>query len=113
MYARLKFMELMAELNESTFEAFFHRLMSARHPEFLDVRTHGRLGDQGSDGFMLHESKLYACYAPPPQTVSATEIRQKIRSDLAKALAQRADQFDTFVFVRPESLDVLFGRERP
>lgn len=97
MYARLKFLELMAELNETTFEAFFHRLMCARYPEFLDVRTHGKLGDQGSDGLMLHESKLYASYAP--QTVSATEIRQKIRSDLAKALEKRADQFNTFVFV--------------
>jgi hypothetical protein len=44
-YARLKFLELMAELNETTFEAFFHRLMCARYPEFLDVRTHGQLPD--------------------------------------------------------------------
>ncbi|MFD3844025.1 ABC-three component system protein [Streptomyces sp. NPDC058642] len=97
MYARLKFLELMAELNETTFEGFFHDLMCVRYPEFLDVRTHGNLGDQGSDGLMLHERKLFACYAP--QTVSATEIRSKIRSDVAKALEKRLGQFDVFVFV--------------
>lgn len=117
MYARLKFLELMAELNETSFETFFHDLMCARYPEFLDVRTHGRLGDQGSDGLMLHEHKLYACYAP--QTVSATEIRKKIDSDLAKALAKRREQFDTFVFVHndrrgmhPEVATVLSEVER-
>ncbi|MGW4784899.1 ABC-three component system protein [Streptomyces sp. NPDC004230] len=97
MYARLKFLELMAELYESAFEDFFHRLMCARYPQFLDVRTHGRLGDQGADGLMLHERKLYACYAP--QTVDAAEIKRKIDSDLAKAIQKRGGQFDRFVFV--------------
>ncbi|OMI40148.1 ABC-three component system protein [Streptomyces sparsogenes] len=97
MYARLKFLGLMAELYETAFEDFFHRLMCARYPDFLDVRTHGRLGDQGADGLALHERKLYACYAP--QTVDVVQVKQKLMSDLAKALEKRSGQFDTFVFV--------------
>ncbi|MGO4750484.1 ABC-three component system protein [Streptomyces sp. 2MCAF27] len=97
MYARLKFLELMGELCETAFEDFFHRLMCARHPDFLDVRTHGSLGDQGADGLSLYGRKLYACYAP--QTVDVPAVKRKLTSDLGKALEKRSGQFDTFVFV--------------
>ncbi|MDY0816242.1 ABC-three component system protein [Kitasatospora purpeofusca] len=97
MYARVKFLELMADLYESAFEDFFHRVMVTRYPNFLDVRTHGRLGDQGADGLTLSSRKLYACYAP--QTVDASAVRTKFTKDLASAIRQRNGQFDTFVFV--------------
>ncbi|MGW4651507.1 ABC-three component system protein [Kitasatospora sp. NPDC004289] len=97
MYARVKFLELMADLYESAFEDFFHRVMVTRHPNFLDVRTHGRLGDQGADGLTLSSRKLYACYAP--QTVDVSAVRAKFTKDLASAIRQRNGQFDTFVFV--------------
>jgi len=97
MYARLRFLNLMAELDESAFEDFFHRVMVTHYPNFLDVRTHGKLGDQGADGLALHSHKLYACYAP--QTVKAPAVKAKFTSDLTSALRQREGQFDTFVFV--------------
>ncbi|CAM5230998.1 ABC-three component system protein [Streptomyces tanashiensis] len=97
MYARLKFLEVTADLYETAFETFFHRLMCARHPDFLDVRTHGNLGDQGADGLALHARKLYACYAP--QTVDVSEVKRKLTSDLAKAMDKRSGEFNTFVFV--------------
>ncbi|MFF8432469.1 ABC-three component system protein [Streptomyces sp. NPDC016566] len=96
-YARVKFLELMAELYENEFEDFFHRLMCSRYPDFLDVRTAGSLGDMSADGLTLHSRKLYACYAP--QTVKPSKIRKKFNGDLAGALAKRSGQFDTFVFV--------------
>lgn len=96
-YARVKFLELMAELYENEFEDFFHRLMSARYPDFLDVRTAGNLGDMSADGLTLHSRRLYACYAP--QTVKTAKIREKFDGDLTGALAKRSGQFDTFVFV--------------
>lgn len=34
MYARLKFLDLMADLYETTFEDFFHRVMVTRYPNF-------------------------------------------------------------------------------
>jgi hypothetical protein len=86
-YARVKFLELMAELYENEFEDFFHRLMCSRYPDFLDVRTAGSLGDMSADGLTLHSRKLYACYAP--QTVKPSKIRKKFNGDLARQ-AQRA-----------------------
>lgn len=96
-YARVKFLELMAELYENEFEDFFHRLMCSRYPDFLDVRTAGSLGDMSADGLTLHSRRLYACYAP--QTVKTAKIREKFEGDLAGALTKRSGQFDTFVFV--------------
>src|SRR5690606_63084 len=96
-YARVKFLELMAELHENEFEDFFHRLMCSRYPDFLDVRTAGRHGDMSADGLGLRSRKLYACYAP--QTVDPYEIRRKFDKDLSGALAKRSGEFDTFVFV--------------
>jgi hypothetical protein len=97
MYARLKFLDLMADLDESAFETFFHRVMVTRYPNFVDVRTHGKIGDQGADGLTLQDRKLYACYAP--QTVRASAVKAKFKKDLASAIRQRKGQFDTFVFV--------------
>ncbi|MFJ8746012.1 ABC-three component system protein [Embleya sp. NPDC127516] len=97
MYARIRFLDVLYDLYETAFEDFFHKLMCARHPDFLDVRTHGNIGDQGADGLSLHSRKLYACYAP--QTPDASKIRGKFASDLKSAKAQRDGQFDTFVFV--------------
>lgn len=97
MYAHIKFREKLVELHGEAFESFFHDLMCARYPDFLDVRTHGNLGDQGSDGLSLHARKLYACYAP--RTFDAAKVRKKFHDDLDSALAQRPGQFGTFVFV--------------
>jgi hypothetical protein len=87
----------LSELHGESFETFFHRLMTYRHPDFLDVRTAGRLGDQGSDGLLLSERKLYASYAP--EVFSVDKLEKKFTEDLTKARAKRADQFDVFVFV--------------
>ncbi|MET8354833.1 ABC-three component system protein [Micromonospora sp. NPDC005206] len=85
------------ELFGNGFERFFQNLMCARYPDFIDVRTHGNLGDIGADGLSLHERKLYACYAP--EVPDAAAVRSKFQDDLTKAIAKRGDQFDTFVFV--------------
>jgi hypothetical protein len=97
MYAKVKFLEKLAELHGEAFESFFHDLMCARYPDFLDVRTHGNLGDQGSDGLSLYTDKLYACYAPAAFDVA--KVRMKFHDDLDSALRQRSGQFSTFVFV--------------
>lgn len=85
------------DLHGNAFEAFFHDLMALCSPGFVDVRTHGNLGDLASDGLDLHDGKLYACYAPETVDVSAT-IR-KFVSDLAGAIKKRSGEFTTFVFV--------------
>lgn len=86
---------LLDEWTGNAFERFFQDLMCARYPTFLDVRTHGPLGDMGADG--LCDGKLFACYAPEVPDVK--EVRRKFRQDLAKAIAKRGELFDTFVFV--------------
>jgi hypothetical protein len=97
MFAHLKFLDVLADLHGTAFEDFFHKVMCACHPDFLDVRTAGQLGDQGADGLSLHQRKLYACYAP--ETVEVTKVEAKLSSDLRKAVEKRAGQFGTFVFV--------------
>ncbi|MEV4705448.1 ABC-three component system protein [Actinoplanes sp. NPDC049316] len=85
------------ELFENAFEQFFQSIMCARYPDFINVRTHGNIGDIGADGLSLHDRKLYACYGP--QVPDAKEVRRKFRSDLQKGIDKRGGQFNTFVFV--------------
>lgn len=87
----------LADLHAGAFEEFFHELMCLRYPSFLDVRTAGSLGDQGSDGLLLHDGKIYACYGP--EVVDVEKIKNKFDDDLRKALGKRRGQFTTFVFV--------------
>ncbi|WP_058856144.1 ABC-three component system protein [Nocardia jinanensis] len=94
---RLLLKDRLSELHSAAFEEFFHELMCLRHPGFLDVRTAGSLGDEGSDGLLLHARKLYACYGP--QVFDVTKVVEKFESDLTKALTKRSAEFSTFVFV--------------
>jgi hypothetical protein len=114
LFARIRFLERMSELTGSAFEDFFHDLMCARYPDFLDVRTHGNIGDQGADGLTLQGRKLFASYAP--HAFNATDVKTKFNSDLKKAKEKRSGQFDTFVFVHndrrgmhPEITTLLAG----
>jgi hypothetical protein len=97
MFVKAMHRELMAGLHGDAFEDYFHRLMSARYPDFVQVRTHGNIGDLGADGLRLHNSRLYACYGP--ETFDASRVGGKFSSDLAKALAKRPGEFKVFVFV--------------
>jgi hypothetical protein len=51
----------------------------------------------GSDGLLLSELKLYACYAP--EVFDYDKVIDKFEGDLSKAIEKRGDQFETFVFV--------------
>ncbi len=98
---------LWAVLHERTgnsFESLFQDIMSLIVPGFADVRTHGRIGDQGSDGLSLHDNKLYACYAPEVPNANATI--SKLNSDVDSAIRQRFGQFSTFVFVHNDTRGV-------
>lgn len=81
----------------SAFQDFFDDVMTLCVPGFVDVRTHGKLGDLSSDGLALHDGRLYACYAP--ETVDYAATIRKFRSDLTGAIKKRSGQFTTFVFV--------------
>jgi hypothetical protein len=88
-------------LTGDAFQTFFHDLMACSDPSFVDVRTHGNLGDFSSDGLSLHDRRLYACYAP--ETPDASKTISKFNGDLAGALEKRSGQFDTFVFVHNDT----------
>ncbi|OQM78051.1 ABC-three component system protein [Rhodococcus sp. 66b] len=91
---------LWAHLHDYTgnsFENFFQDFMVLSFPGFVDVRTHGNLGDMSSDGLTLHDGRLYACYAP--ETPDAKATIQKFNKDFAGALEKRSGQFMIFVFV--------------
>ena len=97
MFVKAMFRETMADLYEQAFEDFFHRLMTARYPDFVPVRTHGNLGDLSADGLRLHDGRLYACYAP--RVFDANKIREKFSGDLSGAISKRSGDFRSFVFV--------------
>jgi hypothetical protein len=97
MFVKTMHRDLMAGLHGDAFEDYFHRLMTARYPDFVQVRTHGNIGDLGADGLRLHSGRLYACYGP--ETFDASKVGGKFSSDLAKALAKRPGEFKAFVFV--------------
>lgn len=97
MFVKAAYRELMANLHGDMFEDFFHRLMTARYPDFVQVRTHGNIGDLGADGLRLYGGRLYACYAP--EVFDVARVNEKFASDLAKAILKRPDEFSVFVFV--------------
>ncbi len=115
-YVRGMLRRLLDERSGKAFERFFQNLMCARYPDFIDVRTHGNLGDIGADGLGLYDGKLYACYAP--EVPDAAAVRTKFNDDLAKAVAKRGDHFDTFVFVHNDlrgvhpELSILLSQAR-
>ncbi len=100
MYVRLAFLKKMTESHGEEFQEFFQDLMCHRYPEFIDVRTAGKLGDLAADGLILHARQLYACYAP--QTFDSSAMKFKYNSDLNSALDKRRGCFDTFIFVCPD-----------
>jgi hypothetical protein len=104
-YERLSMRPLLwTKLHSTTgdeFQTFFHDLMTCSDPSFVDVRTHGNLGDLSSDGLSLHDRRLFACYAP--ETPDASKTIGKFSGDLAGALQKRSGQFDTFVFVHNDT----------
>lgn len=88
-------------LTGDAFQTFFHDLMTCSCPSFVDVRTHGKLGDLSSDGLSLYDRRLFACYAP--ETPDASKTISKFKGDVTGALAKRSGQFDTFVFVHNDT----------
>ncbi|SCG43678.1 ABC-three component system protein [Micromonospora inositola] len=105
MYVSLLFRNKLLELEGNAFETFFHKVMRARHGDFIDVRVHGGgIGDMGSDGLSLNSKKLYACFGPRTFNKDAVAgIEAKFLSDLAKAIEKRGSEFTTFVFVHNDA----------
>lgn len=97
-FIRPMLLRTLSGLHSQAFEDFFHRLMEAVDPGFFPVGT--SQGDQGADGLAVSGRKLYACYGP--QVLRPRDARAKLRGDFGKALANRAGDFDTFVFAHNE-----------
>jgi hypothetical protein len=104
LYAKVVFNARFSELYGTAFQDFFQKLMCYRYPTFLDVRTHGNIGDLSADGLCLFQGKLYACYGP--QSPSETETKKKFNSDLTGALAKRSGEFTIFVFVHNDRIGI-------
>ncbi|WP_146102126.1 hypothetical protein [Nocardia nova] len=99
-YAQEKGQRLLETKSGNEFEDLFHRLMELRHDDYISVRTHGYIGDLGTDGLRTGPCRLYACYAP--ENFDVSEVRRKFRSDLSSAIMRRPNEFGTFVFVHNE-----------
>jgi hypothetical protein len=97
-YERLSMRPLLwAHLHDLTgtrFQEFFQELMVMCSPGFVDVRTHGNIGDLASDGLDLCNRKLYACYAP--EVPKARTTVGKFETDLTGAIQSHRGDPETF-----------------
>lgn len=55
MFIHLVYRQRVSELSGKAFKGFFQEIMARRYPGFLDIRTHGNIGDMGADGLWLDQ----------------------------------------------------------
>ena len=77
----------------TAFQDFFARLMSRAHgSDYVAVRSFGRLGDQGCDGYLRSSGEVFACYgAQNGEQGKVSSIVAKIRDDFDKARKNLTD----------------------
>lgn len=78
----------LANANGGAFQKLFSDIMERIYgDDFIRVRPHGNLGDDGVDGYFLHEGIVYQCYGAEDGKVQRhTEVGQKMRDDFHTAL---------------------------
>lgn len=79
----------LANANGNAFQKLFSDIMERIYgDDFIRVKPQGNLGDDGVDGYFLHEGIVYQCYGAEDGKVQRhTEVGQKMRDDFHKALA--------------------------
>ncbi|MBX9457367.1 MAG: hypothetical protein KL863_15885 [Rhizobium sp.] len=74
--------------NGNAFQDFVARFLGAIHgDEFVPIKTQGKKGDEGLDGFLLTGDVMYQCYgAENGKNKKSSNVEVKMAKDYAKAL---------------------------
>lgn len=72
------------QLNGQAYEDFFSEILQRKNIGFRPVKTQGRKGDGGNDGFCCDDGTYYQVYAP--ERVVPTEAVSKIERDSKKII---------------------------
>lgn len=83
------------------FQQFFSDVMALAHgDDFVRVRSFGRLGDKGCDGYLRSTGRLYQCFgALNGYTRQASRLARKIDTDFATAAMALPDLMKEWHFV--------------
>lgn len=78
----------LARANGAEFQKLFSDIMERIHgDDFIRVKPHGNLGDDGVDGYFFHDGIVYQCYgAEDGKTQRLTEVGRKMRDDFHTAV---------------------------
>ncbi|OWQ47775.1 hypothetical protein CDL60_10290 [Roseateles noduli] len=83
------------------FQQFFSDVMALAHgDDFVRVRSFGRVGDKGCDGYLRSAGRLYQCFgALNGHTRQASRLARKIDTDFATAAIALPDLMKEWHFV--------------
>lgn len=85
MIARVLFVNRLLKANNNAFQQFFWAVMRAKYKqEFVEVRTQGRLGDGGNDGYLPAEGHYFQVYGPVDPDEKVTAAAAKLGADFDK-----------------------------
>lgn len=83
------------------FQDFFADVMEMAYGSrvYVRVRSYGKLGDKGCDGYRLDTGAVHQCYAPMQQGSSTVaQLKKKMSDDFALALAELPTIMKSWVF---------------
>jgi len=88
--------------NAQYFQDFCQQLLAAEYEDFQAIDD--SRGDRGSDGYVPSKRRLFAIYCPESHPTPDKYYKDKIRSDLGKAVRLRDEfgyEIDDWMFLTP------------
>jgi SMODS-associated and fused to various effectors sensor domain len=72
------------------FQKLFENVIKRTHPEFMQIRPYGNIGDRKCDGLFFQDGVVFQVYSP--DELKQAEVQAKIEEDLAGAVAHWGDK---------------------
>ena len=73
------------------FQKLFENVIKRAHPEFMQIRPYGNIGDRKCDGLFFEDGVVFQVYSP--DELKQAEVQAKIEEDLAGAVDDALLQF--------------------
>jgi len=80
----LQFQIKIYEKNGYEFQGFFERIMEKVYPDFQKIKSYGKDGDSGNDGYRKNSGVYYQIYAPNNPRIREAAAAQKLKKDFKK-----------------------------
>jgi hypothetical protein len=78
------------EASGEDFQRLFENVIKRAHPEFMQIRPYGNIGDRKCDGLFFDNGVVFQVYSP--DELKQSEVQAKIEEDLAGAAAHWRDK---------------------